>query len=89
MSFFNEKTNPFMKLFQQLSPEAQEEYSKKGEELYNFIDFETGQIIEKLPTAPDSIEAIQRLLQSGLSIDDLTPTERELLAQYQHDKKNN
>lgn len=78
MSYFNENLNPFMKMFNELSIEQQEEYKKKGKDLYEFINFETGELYEKNPSYLD-IDSIKRCLQSGMSEDDLTEQEKEIL----------
>lgn len=76
MSYFD--NNPFMNMFKQLSPEAQQDYEQKGKDLYEYINFETGELYDK-PSSYMDKESIQRLLSSGLSIDDLTEEERKIL----------
>jgi hypothetical protein len=80
MSFFDEH-NPFLKMFNDLTPEAQAEYARKGKDMYEFINFETGELYdsEELPKSCLSVESIKRLLQSGLSFSDLTEEEQEML----------
>jgi hypothetical protein len=79
MSFFNEETNPFVKMFNQLPPEDKEKYTKMGDYIYSIVDFETGEIIQD-PNA--ELESIRDALRSGLSIDDLTEKERELIRHH-------
>lgn len=79
MSFFNEETNPFVKMFNQLAPEDKEKYTKMGDYIYSIVDFESGEII-KDPNA--ELESILDALRSGLSIDDLTDKERELIRRH-------
>ena len=81
MSFFDER-NPFLKMLNELSPEAQAEYSKKGHDLYEYINFETGELYEEGPKSCLSIDSIKRSLQSGLQVSDLTPQEQEILKQH-------
>ncbi len=81
MTFFD-KNNPFLKMFNELSPDEQQRYQQKGKDLYEFIDFETGKLYEELPESYLNIESIKRSLQSGLSVDDLTNDERKLFEQY-------
>ncbi len=80
MSFFDEH-NPFLKMFNDLTPEAQAEYARKGKDMYEFINFETGELYdsEELPKSCLSVESIKRSLQSGLSFSDLTEEEQEML----------
>lgn len=81
MSFFSEN-NPFMKMFEQLSEEAQKEYQQKGNDLYDFINFETGELFHEGETPRSHLdkESIQRSLKSGLSINDLTDEEKKILS---------
>lgn len=80
MSFFSEN-NPFMKMFEQLSEEAQREYQQKGNDLYDFINFETGELYHEgeAPRSHLDKKSIERSLQSGLSINDLTEEEKSIL----------
>lgn len=78
MSFFSEELNPFIKIFKNLDPVVQEDYKQKGKHLYEYIDFETCNLYETNPTYLD-IEAVQRCLQSGMKMEDLTEQEREIL----------
>lgn len=80
MSFFDEH-NPFLKMFNDLSPEVQAEYAQKGKDMYEFINFETGELYntEDVPQSCLSAESIKRSLQSGLSFSDLTKEEQEIL----------
>jgi hypothetical protein len=65
-------------MFKELSEEHQEEYKKRGEDLYEFINFETGELYNKQPSYLDK-ESIKRCLQSGMNEDDLTEREKEIL----------
>jgi hypothetical protein len=80
MSFFDEH-NPFLKMFNELEPKVQAEYTQKGKDMYEFINFETGELynIEDVPKSCFSVESIKRSLQSGLSFSDLTKEEQEIL----------
>ena len=77
MSFFDDK-NPFVKMFEELSDESKEQYKKEGHYMYNIVDFETNQVIDK--NVPDvEFKSILDALHSGLSIDDLTDRDRDLI----------
>lgn len=80
MSYFDEH-NPFLKMFKELPPETQAEYTRKGKDMYEFINFETGELYdaEETPKSCLSVESIKRSLQSGLSFSDLTKEEQEIL----------
>lgn len=80
MSYFDEG-NPFLKMFNQLSEEAQKEYQQKGNDLYDFINFETGELYhtDETPRSHLDVESIKRSIQSGLSYDDLTEEEKKIL----------
>lgn len=80
MSYFNEN-NPFMKMFNQLSEETQKEYQQKGSDLYDFINFETGELChdDETPRSHLDKESIERSLKSGLIVDDLTDEEKKIL----------
>lgn len=71
-----------MKMFEQLSEEAQKEYQQKGNDLYDFINFETGELFHEGETPRSHLdkESIQRSLKSGLSINDLTDEEKKILS---------
>ena len=38
MSFFDKNTNPFMKMFEQMSQEEQDRYTKMGDYMYGIVD---------------------------------------------------
>ena len=80
MSLFDDNS-PFQKIFNEMSPELQQEYRNKGHNLYEYINYETGVLYNKneLPKSCLSIESIQRSLQSGLSISDLTREEQDII----------
>lgn len=80
MSFFDKNTNPFMKMFEQMSPEEQDRYTKMGDYMYGIVDFETGELVES--EQDQEFKSILDALRSGLSINDLTERERELVEQY-------
>ena len=80
MSFFDKNTNPFMKMFEQMSQEEQERYKKMGDYMYGIVDFETGKLVES--EQDQEFKSILDALRSGLSINDLTERERELVEQY-------
>lgn len=80
MSFFDKNTNPFMKMFEQMSQEEQERYKKMGDYMYGIVDFETGELVES--EQEQEFKSILDALRSGLSINDLTERERELVEQY-------
>lgn len=69
-----------MKIFEGLDPEVQKEYKEKGQSLYEYINFETGDLYDAPPTHLDR-DAIERCLQSGMSVADLTEEERKILDQ--------
>jgi hypothetical protein len=79
MSFFNEETNPFVKMFNQLAPEDKEKYTKMGDYMYGIVDFESGEIIQD---SNAELESILDALRSGLSIDDLTEKEQILIRRH-------
>lgn len=79
MSFFNEKTNPFIQMFNNLPEEEKEKYTKMGNYMYNIVDFETSEIIQD-PNV--ELESILDALRSGLSIDDLTEKEQILIRHH-------
>mgnify|MGYP000972539946 CR=1 FL=1 len=78
MSFFDKDVNPFIKIFEGLDPEVQKDYKEKGQHLYEYINFETGDLYNSVPTPLDK-DAIERCLQSGMSLADLTNEERQIL----------
>lgn len=80
MSFFNKDINPFMRMFEQLSETEQEKYKQIGEYMYNIVNFESGQLIKT--EQEQEFNSIIDALRSGLSINDLTPKEKELVEQY-------
>lgn len=80
MSFFDKDKNPFLKIFEGLDPEVQEDYKQKGRNLYEYINFETGDLYDTPPTPLDR-DAIERCLQSGMSVADLTEEERMILGE--------
>lgn len=80
MSFFDKNTNPFMKMFEQMSQEEQDRYTKMGDYMYGIVDFETGKLVES--EQDQEFKSILDALRSGLSINDLTERERELVEQY-------
>lgn len=84
MSYFD--NNPFMKLFDELSEETQEEYKKKGIDMYETTNFETGEMYTPLMEMM-SIESILSCIKSGIKESDLTREELEILNNYR--KKNN
>lgn len=80
MSFFDKNHNPFMQMFEQMSQEEQDRYKKMGDYMYGIVDFETGELKESVKD--QEFKSILDALRSGLSIDDLTEHERELVEQY-------
>ena len=78
MYFFDEAHNPCLKIFKGLDPEVQEDYKQKGQHLYEYINYETGDLYNSVPTPLDR-DAIERCLQSGMSMADLTEEERKIL----------
>lgn len=84
MSFFDKNINPFLGMFDQLSPEQQEEYKKSGEYMYSFVDFETGNIIQQ-PCEHDDykiqLQSIKDAIKSGISEEYLTQREKEILGE--------
>jgi L-arabinose isomerase len=91
MSFFDKNINPFMNMFEQMSQEEQDRYKKMGDYMYGIVDFETGKLIESeqdqvtkgdVDECQQEFKSILDALRSGLSIDDLTQHERELVEQY-------
>lgn len=78
MSFFDKNINPFLGMFDQLSPEQQEEYTKSGEYMYSFVDFETGNIIQQ-PCKYDELQSIKDAIKSGISEEYLTDKEKKML----------
>ena len=80
MSFFDKNHNPFLQMFEQMSEEEQDKYKKMGDYMYGIVDFETSQLIEN--ENDQEFKSILDALRSGLSINDLTDKERELVEQY-------
>lgn len=79
MTFFDDN-NPFLKIFETLSKDVQDDYKKRGESLYDFIDFETGTLFDEPPTKPcNDVESIRRSIQSGLLLSDLTEEEQKIM----------
>lgn len=64
-----------------LSPEAQEEYKRIGESLYNTVDFERSVVYDDEKCDPAYDAAIESL-KSGLHPSFLTPDEVALLQTY-------
>ena len=72
--------NPAVKQFRDsLSPEERQKYDKIGQELYNTINFETGETEE---TLSDVYEQLKAMLNSGLHPSYLTYEERSFLESY-------
>ena len=69
-----------MKMFEQMSQEEQDRYTKMGDYMYGIVDFETGKLVES--EQDQEFKSILDALRSGLSINDLTERERELVEQY-------
>ena len=66
-------------MFNNLPPEEKEKYTKMGDYMYGLVDFETSEII-KDPNV--ELESILDALRSGLSIDDLTEKEQDLIRHH-------
>ena len=66
-------------MFNQLEEDEKAKYTKMGNYMYGIVDFETGKVL-KDPNV--ELESILDALRSGLSIDDLTDKEKELVRHY-------
>lgn len=44
---FDNSTNPFMHMFDQLSDDSKKQYKAIGEYMYSIVDFETSEVIDK------------------------------------------
>ena len=71
--------NPmFQQMKQSLSKEEQEKYDQIGKEMYESVNFETGEVEE----AVDVLGQIKIMLQSGLHPSFLTYEEKQFLESY-------
>lgn len=85
MSNFFDNNNPFLKIFDTLSPDVKADYIEKGKALYEFIDFETGKLYDTTDQSKSylNIDSIKRSLQSGLKMEDLSPEELLILKDHE------
>lgn len=70
----------FKNMMNNLSDEDKEKYKKIGEYMYNTIDYENNEILNKIKTPTEEILGyIEIALKSGLSAEDLEPEERKYM----------
>ena len=70
----------FQKMIENLSDEDREKYKRIGEYMYNSVDYEKNEILNKVKTPTEEILGyIELALQSGISIEDLEPEERQYM----------
>jgi hypothetical protein len=71
--------NPmFKKMKESLPKEEQEKYDKIGKEMYETVNFETGEVDE----AVDVLAQLKNMIQSGLHPSYLTYEEKQFLENY-------
>lgn len=70
----------FQNMIKNLSDEDKEKYKKIGEYMYNSVDYEKNEILNKVKTPTEEILGyIELALQSGISLEDLEPEERQYM----------
>ena len=70
----------FQNMLKNLSDEDKEKYRKIGEYMYNTVDYENNEILNKVKTPTEEILGyIELALQSGISLEDLEPEERQYM----------